>query len=136
MMRPLILPAVLLAIAAAAGAAQALPPLKDDPRVQREFLAVAIGDEIRKKCPSIRARMMRVLSRANDLESYALGLGYTKADISAMREDPGAKAWLTAQRDHYLSKNGVTPGDTDSYCRLGLQEIAKNSLTGWLLRAN
>ena len=47
-----------------------------------------------------------------------------------------AEARLKAMRDAYLTNNGVTKGDADSYCRLGLAEIEKNSLTGWLLRAN
>ncbi|MEM1388479.1 MAG: DUF5333 domain-containing protein [Pseudomonadota bacterium] len=115
--------------------AQGLPPLKDDTRVQQEFLAAAIGDEIRKRCPSISARMLRVMARANDLERYALDQGYAEADIKALRRDESAKAWLRAQRDAYLAKNGVVAGDAASYCRLGMAEIERNSLTGWLLRA-
>jgi len=79
--------------------------------------------------------MFRVMGRANELEDYALGLGYSKADITAMRKDPAARAELKARRDAYLAQNGVTAGDAASYCRLGLAEIEKNSLTGWLLRA-
>lgn len=116
--------------------AMALPPLKENTRVQQEFLAAAVGDEIRKNCPSISARMLRVMGRANDLEKYALGLGYSKDDIKEMRQDQSAKAALKALRDAYLTQNGVTKGDAASYCRLGMAEIEKNSLTGWLLRAN
>lgn len=125
-----------LAAALAASAAQALPPLKDNERVQREFLAAAIGDEIRKNCPTISARFFRFLKRRQELKDYALSLGYSMDDIEAMLDDEGAEAWLKAQRDHYLAKNGVVTGDAESYCRLGMAEIAKNSLTGWLLREN
>lgn len=117
-------------------AASALPPLEENTRVKSEFLSAAVGDEIRKNCPSISARTFRALGRVNELQNYALGLGYTKADIKAMRENPAAKANLKAMRDAYMTKHGVREGDSDSYCRLGREEIEKNSLTGWLLRAN
>ena len=115
--------------------APALPPLEDNHRVTREFLAASIGDEIRKNCPTISARLWRVWRKASQLEDYALSLGYSDADIRAMRENPDAKARLKAMRDAYLAANGVVAGDSDSYCRLGHDEIEKNTLTGWLLRA-
>lgn len=126
--------AALLA-AGTAGAAQSLPPLEENRRVQSEFLSAAIGDEIRKNCPSISARMFRVIGRAKDLENYALSLGYSTDEITAMRKDPANKARLKALRDAYLAQNGVVPGDAGSYCRLGRAEIEKNTLTGWLLHA-
>jgi len=125
-----------VAAAVASAAAQDLPPLKENPRVRGEFLSAAVGDEIRKNCPSISARDGRVRSRTLSLINYALGLGYSWSDINRMRRDPVAIAELEALRDAYLAQNGARRGDPDSYCRLGLAEIAKNSLTGWLLRAN
>ncbi|MDJ0626942.1 MAG: DUF5333 domain-containing protein [Rhodobacter sp.] len=129
--------ATLLALFLSVGAqAAVLQPLEDNPRVRGEFLAAAVGDEIRKNCPTISARMFRVLRKANELEDYALSLGYSRDDIKEMRKSPAAKARLKALRDAYLVRNGVTKGDAESYCRLGYEEIEKNSLTGWLLRAN
>lgn len=125
-----------LALTASTVSAVALVPLQENERIKSEFLAAAVGDEIRKECPSISARLWRVWTKANELEDYALSLGYSKADIKAMRENPEAKAQLKATRDAYLLANGVTKGDSDSYCRLGREEIEKKSLTGWLLRAN
>ncbi len=119
-----------------ATSAWALPPLKENPRVRGEFLSAAVGDEIRNKCPSISARDGRVAARTLELANYALKLGYTWAEINAMRRDPVAKAELVKLRDAYLAQNGAIPGDPESYCRIGRAEIAKNSLTGWLLRAN
>lgn len=125
-----------LLTASAAVNAGALEPLAENPRVQSEFLAAAIGDEIRKNCPTISARLFRALHMARELERYALGLGYTEEDIRAMRKDPAAKALLNRRRDEYLSANGVVEGDRDSYCRLGREEIAAKTLTGRLLRAH
>ena len=112
-----------------------LEPLAENPRVQSEFLAAAVGDEIRNNCPTISARLFRALHMARELERYALGLGYTEKDIREMRNDPAAKALLERRRDAYLSANGVVEGDPDSYCRLGLEEIASKTLIGRLLRA-
>ncbi len=131
-----ILAAVAALTAFAGGQAAALEPLKNNKRVQGEFLSAAVGDEIRNNCPSIEARDMRVNSKTVQLVSYALGLGYSWSDINAMRKDPVAKAELVKLRDAYLARNGVTPGDPESYCRLGREEIKKNTLTGWLLREN
>ena len=137
-MKPIVTGVVPLAVALIlpAMAAGSRPPLAENTRVQTEFLAAAVGDEIRKNCPTISARMWRVYQRAKELEDYALSLGYTKDDIDAMRADPTSKERLKTMRDAYLAENGVTKGNPDSYCRLGYEEIEKNSLTGWLLRAN
>ncbi len=134
MFKPTIL--VLMLATGAAHAANGLPPLQENKRVRSEFLSAAIGDEIRENCPTIQARDGRVQARALKLVNYALGLGYSWSDIHAMRKDPAAKAELKRLRDAYLARNGVTAGDPDSYCRLGLAEIQKNTLTGWLLQAN
>lgn len=135
-MRPLKAAVLGLALLMLPGqAAATLPPLAQNERVAAEFLAGAVGDAIRKNCPTISARMVRVWQRARELERYALGLGYTGEDITAMRKNPDNKALLKQRRDAYLSAHGVTKGDPDSYCRLGYEEIEKKTLTGWLLRA-
>jgi hypothetical protein len=132
--RKLAAAAALVLAAAAAAAGEGLPPLAENPRVREEFLAAAVGDEIRSNCPTLSARMVYVLRRAKELERYVLSLGYTEADIRAVRKSREARAWLRAARDAYLEANGVVPGDAESYCRLGRQEIEKGSLIGALLR--
>ncbi len=112
-----------------------LPPLQDNPRIQKEFLAAAVGDAIRKNCPTVSSRMMRVLYRLGELRRYARSLGYSSEDFDRMRSSPEAKERLARLRDEYLEEHGVREGDVDSYCRLGHEEIDKNSLTGWILRA-
>jgi hypothetical protein len=123
----------LAALLPATTAAAELPPLTENERVVGEFLAAAVGDEIRKNCPSIHARIFYVLWKANELEDYALSLGYTEEDIRAFRKDPENKAFLRQLRDDYLAQNGVTPGDSESYCRLGRQEMENKTLIGSLL---
>lgn len=130
--------ALALALSAGPGHAarsEALPPLVEDTRVQEEFLAVAVGDEIRKNCSRVSARIFYVLRRARELEAYVLDLGYTVEDIEVLRKTPENKERLKVLRDEYLAANGVTAGDSESYCRLGRQEIEKKSLIGSLLWA-
>jgi hypothetical protein len=133
-MTPRILPFVFAVTIAAPAVAQALPPLSQNERVWNEFLAASIGDQIRKNCPSISARWLRVLSLKNDLEAYALSLGYTDADIDALEDDEAAKTRLKAARDAYLAEHGVVAGDAESYCRLGREEIQNGTFIGSLLR--
>ncbi len=128
--------ALVLALApATAGAAQSLPPLIDNERVRTEFLAAAVGDEIRKHCSSITPRLMVVFGKVRDLERYAEGLGYTSDEIKAFRKSAENKARLKELRDAYLAANGVVAGNADSYCALGLREIENGTLIGSLLRA-
>ncbi len=118
---------------AGVGQTEALPPLVENERVAGEFLAVAVGDEIRKNCSSVSPRIFTVLKKAKALESYALSLGYTKDDIEAMRKNPENKERLRSLRDAYLAENGVVAGDEESYCRLGRREIENETLIGSLL---
>lgn len=129
-LRPLILAALLPVTSAAAD----LPPLTENQRVVGEFLAVSVGDEIRQNCPTISARLFYVWRRASELEGYARSLGYTDEDIRAFRKNRDNKAMLRQMRDDYLARHGVTPGDAESYCRLGREEIANRTLIGALLR--
>jgi len=127
-----IIGALLLAMPVAAAD---LPPLSQDAHVTRSLLAAAVGDEIRKNCPTISARLFRALTKAKALERYALNKGYTEDQIEAFLDSKDERARMTALRDAYLAQNGVVPADADSYCRLGLAEIERGSLTGSLLRA-
>ncbi len=127
---------IALCLMTAASDSTELPPLVDDPRIQHEFLSASVGAAIRKNCPTVSIRMFRVWVRLNELKGYALSLGYTRDDFDRLRRSPEAKALLEGRRDTYLEKHGVAEGDVESYCRLGLAEIEKNSLTGWILRAN
>ena len=132
---PLALAATLFVLTPFAGQSNALPPLKENERVMGELVSGEVGYQIQKHCSTIKPRMLRAMGRINKLESYARSLGYTSDDFDALSKDPVARAARDARVDAYLTQNGVTKGDADSYCRLGLLEIEKKSLTGWLLRA-
>lgn len=126
--------ALTLALPFSAGAATALPPIEDNPRIMGELVAGEVGYQIHKHCPSISMRKLRAYGRLNKLADHARSLGYSDDDFKALSKDKAARAKRDAQVDAYLAKNGVTEGDAESYCTLGRKEIAEQSLTGWLLR--
>ena len=128
--------AMLIAAAGTAGAGQAeLPPINQNDHIVRSLLSAAVGDEIRKNCPTIGARIFRALSEAKKLERYALDQGYDEDEIEAYLDSKDEQKAMRALRDTYLANNGVKEGDADSYCALGRKEIERGSLTGKLLRA-
>ena len=126
--------AAVFALCVTAATAQTAVPLNKEPHINQSLVAVAVGNAIRKTCPSISARMLVALSKGRDLQKYALDKGYTKAQMDAFLDDGTEKSRVKALAADYMAANGVVKGDTESYCRLGRAEIAKNSLTGSLLK--
>lgn len=125
-----------MALTASAAMAASLPPLDENAYINDSLLSAAIGDEIRKNCPTIGARIFRALAKAKDLERHALKLGYTEKEIEAFIDSKAEQTRMKALRDAYLAKHGVTKGDADSYCKLGYEEIEKDNLTGYILYKN
>lgn len=136
-LKPFVKPALMALILCAPGTTMAqaadLPPLEQNARIMNELVAGEVGYQIQKHCDSLGPRRFRALGRLNQLGDYARSLGYTDADFRAVSKDKAARARRDALVDAYLAKNGVHPGEPESYCRLGRAEIEKNSLTGWLL---
>ena len=120
---------------ASAGAAHALPPLSQDKHVNSTLLSAAIGDQIRKKCPTISPRMVRVFFEAQALKAYARDQGYSEARIEAFIDSKEDKRRIKAQAAAWLEREGAREGDPQSYCTIGTREIARGSLTGRLLKA-
>ncbi|MEM9249642.1 MAG: DUF5333 domain-containing protein [Pseudomonadota bacterium] len=115
--------------------ADARPHLRDNTYINDQLFAAAVGDQIRRNCPTISARMVLVWRKARALERHALTEGYTENEIEAYLESKPDIRAMEARRDSYLSEHGVRRGDADSYCTLGNAEIAAKSLIGELLRS-
>ncbi|NSX56601.1 DUF5333 domain-containing protein [Parasulfitobacter algicola] len=117
-----------------AAQADAREPLNKNKRINNELLAAAIGDEIRKNCSTISARMWVVYNKGRALENYAQSLGFTDDEIDDFMDSKVEQERMKGLRNRYLAQNGVTKGDEASYCRLGEKEIADRTLIGSLLR--
>lgn len=127
-----ILTAALLSLAAPALARE---PLGEDPHIVNSLMSGRVADVIRNECSSISAKMFVVMGKLNDLEAYARGKGYTEAEVKAFLKDKTEKDRIKAMAADYLAKAGAVPGDAESYCKVGRDEIAKGTLAGSLLRS-
>jgi hypothetical protein len=116
--------------------ALALVPINQEPHINESIVAGRVGDIIRNTCPTISARMVVAYSKLKELERYARDKGYSEADFEAFRKSEVEKNRLKAQAAAYLKAAGAVEGDTESYCRVGRDEIAKGSLIGELLRSS
>ncbi len=120
--------------AAMVGTASARPSLSGDSRITNELTAAAVAIAIRDNCPSITGRMTVALSKAYALRNYAVSLGYSTDEIQDFLDDKSEQSRIYGLRDQYLAQNGVSKGDSASYCTLGEAEIDKGSLLGSILK--
>lgn len=127
---------IAMTLALVASSVSAKPLLRDVPEIDGTILAVGIADEIRKNCPKISARMFRALGVVNDLKTKARDLGYSDDEIDAYRKSDTEKARLKDKRRAYLTSAGVKPGEPETYCAVGADEIEKGGQIGALLRMN
>lgn len=116
--------------------AAALTPLPKEYHINQSLMSAKVADRIRKTCPSISARMLVALGKANALKAYAVSKGYKEDEVRAFIKDPVEKARVKAMAADYLKSHGAEVGNAESYCTLGREEIAKKSLIGQMLRAN
>ena len=129
-----LVPAILAAsLAAGAAAAQARPPLNEEPHINHSLIAAAIGELIRRNCSSISPRYLVVFSKIRALETYARKKGYTEEEVEAFLDDKDEQKRVRRAAMAYLKQQGVVKDDEASYCAAGRAEIEKGTLTGELL---
>ena len=127
--------AALVFLIAPAAIAAAKVPLPEEKHINQSLMAGVVGDEIRKNCPTISPRYFTVWRKLEALKQYAIRQGYEREEVKAFLKDPKEKARVKKMAADYMAARGVKPGDAESYCRLGEEEIAKKSLIGQLLRS-
>ncbi len=124
-----------LAALAIAAPAYALVPINEEPTINNTLLQGFIGDAIDDNCDTIEARKLRALGELNKLRDYALAQGYTSAEVREFVTNKEEKARGKALAAEWLKERGAEPGNPDAYCKIGEEEIAKESLIGYLLRS-
>lgn len=129
------LAAATLAVGALSGPALALEPLSQERYINDRLIAARIADRIRRECPTISGRLIYAYGQARALERYALDKGYSRAQVDSFLDDRQERKRIYAVAEDYMTRNGVTKGDPQSFCRLGMQEIANRTVTGSLLVA-
>ncbi len=118
-----------------AAPALALVPINEEPKIIDTLLQGFIGDAIDDHCPTIEARKLRALGELNKLRDYALAQGYSAGDVRDLVTSKAEKAKGKALAAEWLKERGAEPGNPDAYCRIGEEEIANNSLIGYLLKS-
>ena len=126
-------PLSLIALLAAVPA-YALEPINKEAHINNILLQGFIGDAIADNCPTMEPRKLRALGELNKLRVYALDKGYTTSEVRAFVTSDTEKARGKAEAADWLKAKGAEPGKVDEYCRIGREEIAKESLIGYLLR--
>jgi len=116
-------------------AAAAKPPLREVVYVDDGLFQIAVANVIRKGCTEIDARLFKAIGALRDIKSHAVSLGYTEAEIDAYVESDAEKDRMRARGAELFQARGVNPENPDDLCRMGREEIAKNSPVGQLLRA-
>ncbi len=125
----------LLCLTALALPAQAKQPLREVAEVEQAILVIGQADEIRRMCPEIEPRRVKVVFFILSLENRARALGYSKDEIDAYLDSDADKARLKTKAASLLAAKGVDTSDPQSYCAVGMREIQKSSQIGALLRA-
>jgi hypothetical protein len=116
--------------------ALALPPLAENAYINDRLVQARVADRIRKECPSIAARFAYAYSQARALKQYALDQGYSDDQIEAFLDSKPDKNRVKAAAEAYLADNGVVDGNADSFCALGVKEIANKTVAGSLIYEN
>lgn len=128
------LPLALIGAMLAAPAA-ALEPLSQEKHINDRLIAARIADRIRRSCPSIDGRIFYAYGEARKLKTYARDKGYSNAQIDAFLDSKADKQRIYAVAEDYLTRKGARANDPQSFCAVGRQEIAKNTIIGSLLVA-
>ena len=110
-------------------------PLNQNQHITDSLVAGRVADVIRNTCPSISGRLVTAYSKLEDLKKYAIAQGYSEAEVKAFLKDGTEKDRLKGIAADYLALAGAVPGDTESYCKVGRDEIARKTLAGSLLRS-
>lgn len=118
-----------------AAPAAALQPLAQERYINDRLVAARVADRIRRECPSIDGRVVLAYMKARELKAYARSKGYSEAQIEAFLDSRADKDRIYAIAEQYMAGKGAVAGDANSFCRLGRDEIARNTVTGSLLRA-
>lgn len=109
--------------------------LADEADIYEGLFHVAVADKIRRECSGIVPRIVTVRAYVNSLKDKAVSRGFDRAEIEAHLDDRAEKVKMRERRNAYFEANGASSEDPESLCRLGRQEIAKQSPIGQLLKA-
>ena len=130
------IPLALILVAALAAPVAAKTPLRENTKINNQLLVVGLANEIRKRCNTISGRLVKGVSTLRAIHNQAISQGYTKAEIETYVESDAEKARMKKRGRTWLAQRGASPEKPETMCRVGREEIAKNSGIGVLLYEN
>ena len=95
------------------------------------------GDRLGGEPAAVDLRVLAILQRDGRLVDFLRENldGYSDAQIDAFLDSKTEKKRIYAVAEDYLTRNGAKKDDPESFCRIGRDEIAKNTIIGSLLVA-
>ena len=109
--------------------------LRDHDGVNLGLITAGIVTEIEEICPTIGVRKLRGLLYLRSLYNLAQSAGFTHEEIEAYVDDKEEEARLRERVDAWLVSNGAEPGNADSYCAIGRDQMDRGTQVGVLLKA-
>jgi hypothetical protein len=134
-MRKVVIGLLALSLISGAAMAAAKPNLREVKAIDDGLMAVAIADDLRKKCDNISPRLITAYNYLGQLKRIARDMGYSSAEIEAHVKSQAEKERMRTKAEAYLAAQGISRANTASYCAYGVQEIKNGSQIGALLRA-
>ncbi len=122
--------------AVAAGAAVALPPIREVSEIDDRIYWALVAYEISEQCDSLSARKLKGVNDLWALGRRARDLGYSDDEIKTYIRSDEEKARMRKKGEAFLEFKGVSYDDPETFCALGRAEIERNSAIGVYLRAN
>jgi len=119
----------------ASGADARAQSLASETDINTGLFNVAVAHKIRKECDEISPRLFKAIGYLQSLKNEARKRGYSDDEIDRYINDDVEKDKMDARRNAYIRASGAEPNDGPSMCRLGHQEIARQSQIGQLLKA-
>lgn len=108
--------------------------LREDQFLTDGLVLIAIGRRIVKGCEAIDAARARAFFHANGLMQRARDKGFSTAEINEFIKDEFEKARIDALSDAWLASKDTNKTDAEGLCRVGLDEIARATPLGRMLR--
>lgn len=126
--------AMLCALCLPTTAPQAAHPLSEVAEIDDGLMAIAIADEMRRRCDGVQPRYWRAFQTLRQLEARARDLGFSDAQIEAYVTSDAEKARMREKATAWLAERSVDVADTDAFCGYARRAIDAENAIGRLLR--
>lgn len=110
----------------------ALPPLISVDGIVDPLVEARAADVVRKGCGAYSVNIVRAYREAKALESQALKMGYTKAQVQSFIKDKAAKTVVKSRANELLRTLGAT-GDEASLCAAGDRLVQRSAIAAKLI---